>query len=216
MAKLVAPLLQQGYFAELRLVRSRLYSQLLDNLNKATVNQIPIEHVQDYLRSDSGTDASRKLLFDDIGKTILAFREYTVQHNLLDFSLYNDVFWELFTREPEVQSYMSRQFKHLIYENAEEDFPLAHSIVNNWIKRVSSSLVVLDLDGGYRKFLAANPRSAGDLRASCDTFVNMNENRHTPAHIVQVGDALVEAIGMRTFTKETLNGSEDPGVYVFF
>ena len=215
MAKLVAPLLQQGYFAELRLIRNRLYSQLLDNLNKATVNQIPLEEVQDYLRSDSGTDASRKLLFSDIANTIISYREYTVKHNLLDFSLYNDVFWELFTQEPEVQSYMSRQFKHLIYENAEEDFPLAHSVVRSWIKMLDSSLIISDEDGGYRKFLAANPGSANDLRNACNAYIHLDENSHTPPHVMQVGRALVEAIGMKTFSKETLEGSEDPGFYVY-
>lgn len=215
MAKLVAPLLQQGYFAELRLVRNRLYSQLLDNLNKATVNQIPLENVQDYLRSDSGTDATRKLLFNDIANTILAYREYTVQHNLLDFSLYNDVFWELFTHEPEVQAYMSRQFKHIIYENAEEDFPLAHSVVRSWISMLDSSLIISDSDGGYRKFLAANPGSANDLRTACNAYIRMDENTHTPLHIMQVGTALVEAIGTKTFTKESLEGSDDPGFFVY-
>ena len=215
MAKLVAPLLQQGYFAELRLIRNRLYSQLLDNLNKATVNQIPLEDVEEYLRSDSGTDATRKLLFNDIANTILAYREYTVQHNLLDFSLYNDVFWELFTQEPEVQAYMSRQFKHLVYENAEEDFPLAHSVVRSWISRLESSLIISDSDGGYRKFLAANPGSANDLRTASNTYIRMDENTHTPQHVMQVGTALVEAIGMKTFTKESLEGSDDPGFFVY-
>jgi len=215
MAKLVNPLLQQGYFAELRLIRNRLYSQLLDNLNKATVNQIPLEQVQDYLRSDSGTDASRKLLFNDIANTILAYREHTIQHNLLDFSLYNDVFWELFAQEPEVKAYMSRQFKHLVYDNAEEDFPLAHSIVGTWLEQLESSLIISDTDGGYRKFLAANPGSASDLRVSSDVYVHMDENKHTPLHIQQVGTALVESVGMRTYSSEHLEGSDEPGFYVY-
>ena len=215
MAKLVNPLLSQGYFADLRLVRNRLYSQLLDNLNKATVNQIPLEEVQEYLRSDSGTDATRKLLFKDIANTILAYRAYTVKHNLLDFSLYNEVFWELFTQEPEVKAYMNRQFKHIIYDNAEEDFPLAHAVVHEWVGVVESSLIISDSDGGYRKFLAANPNSAYDLRSVSDVHVSMDGNTHTPRHVMEVGTAMVESIRNTSFAKEHLEGSEQPGFFVF-
>ena len=221
MAKLVSPLLDQGFFAELRLVKNRLYSQLLDNLNKATVNQIPLDQVHEYLRSDSGTDATRRLLFDDISRTINAYRAYTVQHNLLDFSLYNEVFWELFSQEPEVQAYMSRQFRHVIYDNAEEDFPLAHAIVRAWIPALESCMIISDLGGGYRKFLGANPESAADpensksLRSVCPDYLYMDENRHTPEHLMRLGSVFSEAIQQKKFTREELPLLEKPGFYAF-
>ena len=45
MSKVASPLIEQGYFTDLRLTRPRLYSQLLDNLNKASANVIPLDEV---------------------------------------------------------------------------------------------------------------------------------------------------------------------------
>lgn len=215
MAKLVSPLIEEGYFAELRLIRHRLYSQLLDNLNKATVNEIPLDQVQDYLRSDSGTDASRRLLFEDISKTINAYRAYTVAHNLLDFSLYNEVFRELFFGVEEARAYMARQFRHIIYDNAEEDFPLAHAIVSDWIGMFDSSLVISDSDGGYRKFLAANPISAQGLKGACTSHLILDVNHSTPISLLQVGAAVSEAVQQQTFTQEMLPPPKERGFFVY-
>ena len=215
MSRLVSPLIRQGYFAELKLIRHRLYSQLLDNLNKATVNEIPLDKVQEYLRSDSGTDASRRLLFEDISKTINAYRDYTVEHNLLDFSLYNDVFRELFFTCEEVKAYMSRQFRHLIYDNAEEDFPLAHAIVEQWLSAFDTCLIVSDSSGGYRKFLAANPKSAGGLKGACETHLTFAVNHKTPARLLNLGTALVEAIQHRSFSQDELEQEGEQRFFVF-
>ena len=215
MARLVSPLIRQGYFAELKLIRHRLYSQLLDNLNKATVNEIPIDKVQEYLRSDSGTDASRRLLFGDISNTINAYREFTVEHNLLDFSLYNEVFRELFFGNEEVRAYMSRQFRHLIYDNAEEDFSLAHAIIEKWVGAFDTSLIISDTDGGYRKFLAANPKSASGLKGACDYHMVLNENVNTPGRLLSLGKALVEAVQQRSFSQESLSLEGEQAFFVF-
>ena len=215
MARLVSPLIRQGYFAELKLIRHRLYSQLLDNLNKATVNEIPLDKVQDYLRSDSGTDASRRLLFGDISNTINSYRKFTIEHNLLDFSLYNQVFRELFFESEEVQNYMSRQFQHLIYDNAEEDFPLAHSIVEKWLGAFETSLIISDTDGGYRKFLAANPQSASGLKGACEHHLVLDENVNTPVRLLSLGNALVEAVQQRSFTEEELSEEGEQTFFVF-
>ena len=215
MAKLVAPLIEQGYFADLRLTTSRLYSQLIDNLNKATVNRIPLEKVHLYLRSDAGNDTSRQLLFDDITKTISAYREYLIQHNLLDFSLYNEVFWELLTKEEEVGAYMARQFRHIVYDNAEEDFPLAHDIVSTWMSLIDSACIIYDSDGGYRKFLAANPKSALTLRNACSSHVQFHENRHTPTHLLQLGEVLVDAVHQKPLEENPFLTESELHFHVF-
>ena len=215
MSRLVSPLIRQGYFAELKLIRHRLYSQLLDNLNKATVNGIPLDNVQDYLRSDSGTDASRKLLFEDISNTINAYREYTIERNLLDFSLYNEVFRELFVGNEEVKQYMSRQFRHLIYDNAEEDFPLAHDIIERWIGAFDSSLIISDTDGGYRKFLAANPESASGLKNACEHHIVFDQNRNTPVRLLRLGKALTEAVQQQSFSQDELVEEGEQAFFVY-
>ena len=204
MARHVFPLIEQGYFSELKLTRNRLYSQLLDNLNKAAVNRIPLDQVHAYLQSSAAEDASKKSLFDDISKTINAYRQYTVSHNLLDFSLYNEVFWELLSEE-EVREYMVRQFRHIIYDNVEEDFPLAHDIVQQWIQMVDSALIIFDTDGGYRKFLAANPNSAMGLKQSCEIHVQRDENHRTPPHLLALAETMIESVHREPFSQERID-----------
>ncbi len=215
MARIVAPLVEQGYFAALRLTRHRLYSQLLDNLNKATVNCIPLHQVHEYLRSDSGDDASRRMLFDDISRTINAYRAHCVKHNLLDFSLYNEVFWELLSTDPDVRSFMARQYRHLIYDNSEEDFPLAHDIVDVWLPDFDTVLIVHDTDGGYRKFLAASPGSARALENACTAHVKYEQNDHTPGHLVALSGILVDAIHHRSLERASLEPEGDRRFHLF-
>ena len=45
MARLVSPLLDQGYFETVTIDRNRLYSQILDNLNKAAVVGFPYTQI---------------------------------------------------------------------------------------------------------------------------------------------------------------------------
>ena len=64
-----------------------------------------------------------------------------------------------------------RRYRHLIVDNVEEDTPLTHDLLRDWIPHTASALIVYDTDAGYRSFLGADARSAYELRSVCDEVV---------------------------------------------
>jgi len=217
MARLVSPLIEQGYFADLKLTRHRLYSQLLDNLNKAAVNDIQLDALGDYLRAARiGAELSAGHV-EEISNTVVAYRALCAQGNLLDFSLYLELFWDLIRHSQPVRDYLFGQHHHLIYDNCEEDIPLAHDIVRLWINhadsRLESVLILYDTDAGFRKFLAANPTSAYTLKQECAESRVIDESPRVPASLQAFGRSLCDAIANsqddRSDAGEVSDGDDD-------
>jgi len=76
-----------------------------------------------------------------------------LEHNLLDFSLQLELFWNTLWRTPECHGYLTRQYRQLIYDNMEEDIPVGHDLLSEWLPDFDSALLIYDEDGGYRRFL---------------------------------------------------------------
>ena len=201
MARLVSPLIEQGYFADLKLTRNRLYSQLLDNLNKAAANDIPMESLADYLRAARiGGELSAGHV-EEISNSVLAYREFCAQGNLLDFSLCLELFRDLIRQSQPARDHLFAQHRHLVYDNCEEDIPLAHDLVRFWLghadSRLESVLIVYDSDAGFRKFLAADPKSAHALKQVCEGSRLIEESPRVPAPVQAFGRRLRAAIANR-------------------
>ena len=196
MSRVVQPLIEQGYFADLKLTRPRLYSQLLDNLNKASANVISLAEVGDYLRDSAGLSDSDDHRYQDIAQTIVDYRDFCIRHNLLDFSLYLELFWTLFDDVDGVREYLRQKYHHLVYDNCEEDIPLAHDFVMRLIKDVDfeSGLIIYDEEAGYRRFLGANPKSARELEQSCESSITFSEIIGQPPGLRLLRDLLIEEI----------------------
>ena len=92
MARLAGPLLEQGYFETITLERNRIYSQILDNLNKAAVVGFPHTEMAARLKAAWIGDKSQLRVYDEAQDCATRFRAYCLAHNLLDFSLQYEVF----------------------------------------------------------------------------------------------------------------------------
>ncbi|MCH5373610.1 MAG: DUF3520 domain-containing protein, partial [Planctomycetes bacterium] len=64
--------------------------------------------------------------------------------NLLDFSLQYDLFFEHVLEMPECRRYLFEGYRHLIADNVEEDTPRAHDLLQEWLERCATALVVMD------------------------------------------------------------------------
>ena len=198
MARIVSPLVEQGYFVDLKLARHRLYSQLLDNLNKLAVNDISIDDLGIYLQAATPSAEPASGRVEEISSAVESYRQFCAKHNLVDFSLYMELF-QVLMREVEVaQSYLHGQYRYIIYDNCEEDVPVAHDFVSNWIKHpkseLDSVLIIYDRDAGFRKFLAANPQSAYHLKAVCAEAESIDESPSVPPSLVSFGTCLINSI----------------------
>ncbi len=176
MARVVTPLIDEfAYFDTVAIARNRLYSQIIDNLNKAAVVGFPHGQVAERLTSAwGGKDKSQVTVYEHMQVCANAFRRYCIQHNLIDFSLQVELFWRLWGKPP-VREYLVNKYRHLIIDNAEEDTPITHDLLLDWIPEAESALVLCDTTAGYRRFLGAAPNSAARLEAlastSRDTFI---------------------------------------------
>lgn len=194
MAHLVRPLLEQGYFESLTINRNRLYSQIIDNLNKAAAVGFPYTEIGARLDSAWFGDPVQRRIYADAQECATRFREYCLANNLLDFSLQLEIFTNILWRNDEVRGYLMQTYRHLVYDNVEEDLPRSHDIVGEWLAEFDSALLIHDKDAGYRNFLGGDPASGAALSAGCHQVIELDETFVSSENVIQLSRALVSAI----------------------
>ena len=169
MARIVDPLIEQeGYFASITIDRNRLYSQIIDNLNKAAVVGFPLAEIASRLKAAWIGDDAQLRVYDEAQACAQRFRRYCRAHNLLDFSLQMYVFTHYLWPEPLCRDYLLSQYTYLLVDNVEEDTPVAHDLLADWLPHAASALLIFDEGGGHRVFLGADPEGGLALRRHCD------------------------------------------------
>ena len=108
MARLVGPLLDEGYFDSISIDRNRLYSQILDNLNKAAVVGFPPPRSAPRLKAAWLGEPAQLRVYDEAQECADRFRAYCLAHNLLDFSLQYEVFARHLWPLPACRDYLTR------------------------------------------------------------------------------------------------------------
>ncbi len=180
----IDPLLKQGYFdpnvVPLTITLPRLMSQILDNLNKASLIGLPHSDVGPRLTASLvGNDPGQSKALDHAQSCANQFRQFCLERNLLDFSLRIETFYRHLWPVAGVQQFLTGRYRHLIVDNIEEDTPFAHTILRQWLSTAESALLVNDEQAGYRIFLGANWRSAQALTDICDETLTMTESHIT-------------------------------------
>ena len=210
MAHLVRPLLDAGYFESLTVDRNRLYSQILDNLNKSAA--VGFAHTEIGPRLDSAWigEPSQRRIYADAQGCANRFRDFCLQNNLLDFSLQLEIFWNYLWPSPTVRNYLTQTYRHLIYDNIEEDIPRAHDLIREWLPEFDSALIIFDEGAGYRRFLGADVETAFALRELCDEEISFDKTFVMSEEILQLENSLTEAIApLPHFPLSTENKEEN-------
>lgn len=176
MAHLVSPLLDEGFFDSVNLEPNRLYSQILDNLNKSAFVGFPHTQIGERLKAAWSGEPGQKNVYDDTQTCANKFRNFCLDNNLLDFSLQIEVFIKYLWQVPIFKNYLFRIYRHIIVDNLEEDTPITHDILEQWIEKFESAMLLYDWGGGYRRFLGADPESAYRLNTLCDQKVAFRES----------------------------------------
>ena len=177
LSKLVEPLiLEEGYFSSVTIQRNRLYSQILDNLNKAAVHGFSHTEISERLLSSWIGDTTQSLVYQHAQNAANLFRDYCYSNNLLDFSLQVEIFSKSLRSVPLVFNQYQTQYKYLIYDNSEEDIPVCHDFVSSLLPELISGLIIFDDDAGYRSFLGASPSNARKLSQECEHQVRFTDN----------------------------------------
>ena len=194
MAHLVRPLLDEGYFESVTIDRNRLYSQIIDNLNKAAVIGFPHTDIGSKLDLSYFGDPAQRRVYQDAQDCANRFRQYCLDHNLLDFSLQLETFANVLWKQDIVKDYLTRNYRHLIYDNVEEDGPRAHEIVAEWSADFQSALLIYNEGAGFRYFLGADVHTGWALRELCDEHVQLQDSFVMSEGVAQLSEGLVDAI----------------------
>ena len=194
MAHLVRPLLDEGYFESVTIDRNRLYSQIIDNLNKAAVIGFSHTEIGSKLDLSYFGDPAQRRVYQDAQDCANRFRQYCLDHNLLDFSVQLEVFANTMWKQDIVKDYLVRNYRHLIYDNVEEDGPRAHEIIAEWSADFESALLIYDEGAGFRFFLGADVYTGLQLREVCDEQIQLQESFVMSEGVAELSDGLVEAI----------------------
>ncbi len=194
MAYLVRPLLDEGYFKSVTIDRNRLYSQIIDNLNKAAVIGFPHTDIGSRLDSSYFGDPAQRRVYQDAQECANRFRQYCLEHNLLDFSLQLEVFANVLWPQDIVRDYLTRTYRHLIYDNVEEDGPRAHDILRDWLPSFESALLIYDEGAGFRYFLGADIHTGSALNELCNEQIQLEDSFVMSEGVAELSDGLVTAI----------------------
>ena len=194
MARIARPLLENGYFESVTIDRNRIYSQIIDNLNKAAVVGFPYTEIGRRLHEAWLGDESQLRVYNDAQECATRFREYCLRHNLLDFSLQVEVFRQHLWSLPECRDYLTRSYRHLIVDNLEEDTPFAHDLLRDWLPQVDSALLIYDQEAGYREFLGADPDSGAALKVLCAEHLTLNQSFVASPELNALGARLANAL----------------------
>jgi hypothetical protein len=202
MARFVGPEIDANdYFNSVRISRGRLYSQIVDNLNKAAVVGFPPNEISTRLKSASLPDPERHHIYDDAQASADKFRQACVDNSLLDFSRQVTLFVNYLWAMQAPREYLTTRYRHIIYDNCEEDPPAAHYLMREWLPASVSALVIYDDDAGYRKFLGADAIEALTLKPLCDVTVELQDTR------VMSGEMLSLHRELRSALTDTIDAS---------
>ncbi len=205
MARLVRPLFDQGYFDAVVINRNRLCSQVLDNLNKAAVVGFPHTEIGARLKASWVGEASQLRIYEDAQACAALFRAYCLEHNLLDFSLQVEIFRDLLWPASPCRSYLMGTYHHLLVDNLEEDTPVTHDLLAEWLPALDSALLIFDRQAGYRSFLGADPKTGYALKEICPVRVEFAESLVTSSGLRAFAGDLARALN-REAPEELVSG----------
>jgi hypothetical protein len=106
-----------------------------------------------------------------------------------------DVFSNLLWKIPEFRAYLQQRYAHVIADNLEEDTPVAHDLLADWLPDFSSALLIADREAGYRRFLGADPDDVARLKSACQSAATLEESFVSSPGIELFGSELRASLG---------------------
>lgn len=199
MFKLIDPEIEKNdYFNSVTIARPRLFGQIADNLNKSSLVGFPHTTIADRLKTALPGDQERLHIFDDAQACANLFRNYCVEHKLLDFSLQVSLFIDHLWKHDVARVYLTRRYKHIIADNVEEDTPVTHQLLNDWLPGCQSAMIIYDEEAGYRRFLGADEIGAESLAEACGARHTLEATRVMSPPVQSLMNELRDVMAVET------------------
>jgi len=219
MAQFVNDAISRAEFDGIHIERSRIISQILDNLNKAALQGFTIDETYQRLELavPAGENRTARLnVLRSAARISQAFRSLCLRQTLIDFSLQIDIFnCHVITNEW-CMTHLFRSHRHIIFDNLEEDTITAQLLAARWLtagvehgrSEAESALLISDSDAGYRVFLGAAPQGISALIALCDEHIALDSSFIMSPELTQLTTQIDVAILGR---KGALHGNNTDG-----
>ncbi|MCP4427033.1 MAG: hypothetical protein GY803_21290 [Chloroflexi bacterium] len=165
--QIVGPMLDDGAFANLRARPQQIVSQLLDTLNRAALNGLTVDEAIERQIVAWAGEPERIVHLQEAAKAARSFRQSCLDNSLLDLSLAVETFDRQLAQHSEFHRYFSERYRHLIVDNVEEFTPAGQHFAHDLMTAVSTAAIAYDAGGGYKRFMAADPRGANKFRSRC-------------------------------------------------
>ncbi len=191
MWQIVTPMLESGAFADLRLRPQQIISQLLDTLNRSALNSLSLDQAAERQIMSWSGEKSRLVHLETAGLMVERFRQICLQNSLLDLSLSIEVFDKELVHNPEFHRYFSERYRHLLVDNVEEQTPAGQNFISNLMEFMDTSSLAYDQNGGYKRFLSADPMGALQFQDRCQSTFLFDESFVSPPAMTRLGN-LVE------------------------
>jgi hypothetical protein len=177
MAEFVEQAVQNGEFDAVSVSPQQIARQIIDNLGKAAIMGIDYRQVPLLLSAAWGSERPRKrvLAYQSAGRVAHAFRQHCLKNSLLDYSLQIELFSRLLGNPSFRESFFNR-YSCLIVEHVEEESPLTHNLIEQWLPILEAALLIYEWNGGYRIFLGADPEGGYRLRNACEGVLTLNRS----------------------------------------
>jgi hypothetical protein len=194
------PFLAKGYFLEIHIDPTRLFSQILDTMNKAALVGYPLDETAQRLKEAWSGEAIREKHYEQTQECALALRAFCLENNLLDFSLQVEVFRDCILNDTALKKNFFQNFHFLIVDNLEEDVPVLHDLILALAEDIPSMLLIKDSNAGFRSFLGADPTSAERLKHICHHVFEFSEQFKLSANVHAFNLSLSNCIVRKNIT----------------
>ncbi|MBO8137993.1 MAG: hypothetical protein H0Z40_07635 [Desulfotomaculum sp.] len=147
-----------GCFAEVKSTSENIAIQLIDNLNQAAVNGIPLSTAVKRLHKLAESGSREKLpAYMDAAAVMQQFREHCRRNASIDYSLAVELFNGILMKEPLFLEYLKNQWQYLIVDDIEEMVPTAQDLFLYLLDNVNGAWIGFDPQGGHTTFFGAYP-----------------------------------------------------------
>lgn len=194
MEQVCQPFLDKKYFLEIRIDRARLFSQILDTMNKAALVGYALEETALRLKAAWTGENIREKHYEQSQECALAFRAFCLQNNVLDYSLQVELFRHFILQDVSLQKEFFVPYAFLIADNLEEDVPILHDLILSLNEHIPSMLFINDQHAGYRSFLGADATSAARLATICQQHFTFSEQFNMAEDVKAFNMSLIRCI----------------------
>jgi hypothetical protein len=194
MWRIVAPQLEQGAFAELRRRPQQIVSQLLDTLSRAAFNALTISEATERQSRTWVGEPDHLRHLAQAEEIAHQFRAHCLSHNLLDLSLTVETFLHHVVKHPEFSRYFGERFRHVLIDNMEEQTVAGQQFIGRLLQTSATVIMAYDSDGGYRRFLAADPHGSRRLAGSANRLFELPPLRGPASPLTELGRLLTDTL----------------------